>query len=166
LRVHDNRGVLALLGDAITPMRVIAEARAGDLDAARKDLAGLHPSGGADTDFALATAAIARAAHDEAGAIAAYTKARSSAGTELGDPKLHWWAPVAEGLGATLLEAHQAADAEGVFRAELARYPNDPHLEFGLAEALAAQGKDDRAPRQAYLASWKGERPLTLDDLG
>jgi hypothetical protein len=39
-------------------------------------------------------------------------------------------------------------------------------LEFGLAQALAAQGKDDSAPRAAYLRGWAGERPLTLGDLG
>ena len=65
-----------------------------------------------------------------------------------------------------LLQTHQAADAEAVFRTELARYPNDPHLEFGLAEALAAQGKDSSAPRSAYLADWKGDKPLTIADLG
>ena len=48
------------------------------------------------------------------------------------------------------------ADAEKVFAAELRRYPNDPHLEWGLAEALKASGKDDAAPRAAYRAHWKG----------
>ena len=48
------------------------------------------------------------------------------------------------------------AEAETVFAAELKRFPNDPHLEFGLAEALEAQGKDDAAPRAAYKAHWKG----------
>ena len=43
---------------------------------------------------------------------------------------------------------------------------NDPHLEWGLAQALAAQGKDDSVPRAAYRAHWKGTRDLTLDDLG
>jgi hypothetical protein len=46
------------------------------------------------------------------------------------------------------------------------RFPNDPHLEWGLAEARAAQGKDDAAPRAAYRAHWKGTRDLTLADLG
>jgi hypothetical protein len=53
-----------------------------------------------------------------------------------------------------------------VFAAELKRFPNDPHLEWGLAQALAAQGKDDSVPRAAYRAHWKGTRDLTLDDLG
>jgi predicted Zn-dependent protease len=75
-------------------------------------------------------------------------------------------APVGEGYGAALLAAGQAAGAEPVFRAELARFPNDPHLEWGLAEALKAQGKDDSVPRAAYKAHWKGAHDLTLDDLG
>lgn len=166
LREHDNRGLLALLGDAITPLRVIAEARAGDLDAARKDLADLssRSTGAGETD--LATAAVARAAGDDVAAIAAYRKALAAEGSFLGDPKEHWWAPPGEGLGATLLEAHQAPDAERVFQAELTRYPTDPRLEFGLAEALAAQGKDDAPARNAYRAGWQGEKPLGVSDLG
>jgi hypothetical protein len=166
LRVHDNRAVLRLLGDAITPLRVIAEARDGDVERARSDLHGLTAAGDSEVDYDVATAAIDWASNDPAGAIAAYRKAQSALGTDLGDPKLHWWMPVGEGLGATLLAGGEPADAERVFRAELARYPNDPHLEFGLAEALAAQGKDDRAERNAYLESWQGKHPLTLSALG
>jgi hypothetical protein len=166
LREHDNRAVLGMLGDAVTPLRVIAEARAGDLEAARKDLADLpaHSGGGGEID--LATAAVARAAHDHAAAIAAFRKALAAQGAFLGDPKSHWWAPPGEGLGAALLEASAASEAERTFRAELTRYPNDPRLEFGLAEALAAQGKDDAAARNAYRGEWKGDKPLTLGDLG
>ena len=46
------------------------------------------------------------------------------------------------------------AEAEQVFAAELKRFPNDPHLEWGLAEALRAQGKDDsrcRVPRTRHI---------------
>jgi len=169
LRTHDDRAVLSLLGAAITSMRVIAEARSGDLDDARQDLAALRPGPGSasdQTEADVAAAVVARAAHDDRAAIDAYRQAGVAAGTDLGDPKIRWWAPIAEGLGATLLEAGQPAEAERVFRGELARYPNDPHLEFGLAQALAAQGKDDRAARAAYLAGWQGDKPLTLADLG
>jgi hypothetical protein len=165
LRSHDDRGVLRLLGDAVTPMRVVAEAREGDLAAARKDFASLE-SLGSQADRDLAQAALARASHDDAGAVAAYRRAATELGSDLGDPKLHWWMPVGEGLGAALIEAMQPAEAENVFRSELARYPNDPHLEFGLAEALAAQGKDDIVPRNAYRAGWLGARPLTVAELG
>ncbi len=166
LRLHDNDGVLRLLGAAVTPMRVIAEARAGDIETARKDLAGLHSSAGGQVGLDIAGAVVARAAHDDDAAIAAYRKASAALGDDLGDPKHYWWEPVGEGLGATLLEAGRSAEAERVFRDELTRYPNDPHLEFGLAEALASQGKDDGVPRRAYLAGWDGARPLRLADLG
>ncbi len=166
LREHDNRRVLALLGAAITPMRAIAEARLGAIETARSDLAGLPATGDGGTDTDIARAAVARAAGDTATAIASYRKARAAAGSDLGDPKLHWSTPVGEGLGATLLEAHRAAEAERVFDEELTRYPRDPRLEFGLAQALAAQGKDDAEARSAYTADWKGEKALTVADLG
>ena len=67
--------------------------------------------------------------------------AQAAAGTDLGDPKTSWWEPIGEGLGAALLEAGQPGEAEQVFRGELVRYPNDPHLAFGLAEALVRQNK-------------------------
>ena len=65
-----------------------------------------------------------------------------------------------------LLAASQAADAEKVFAAELKRFPNDPRLEWALAEAMRQQGKDDSAPRTAYKSHWKGTRDLTLAALG
>jgi len=126
----------------------------------------LSSVGNNETEFAIATPVVARAAGDKDAATAAYRKASSAAGTDLGDPKAHWWVPIGEGLGATLLEAHQPAEAERVFRAELGRFPDDPRLQFGLAEALAAQGEDDSLARSAYLTEWKGEKPLRLADLG
>ncbi len=169
LRLHDNREVLDLLGDAITPARVIAEARGGDLDRARSDFSRLSRGSGADAaaDTDIAAAIVARAGHDEPAAVAAYRAAQAAAGSDdLGDPKSHWTTPIAEGLGATLLEAKRPAEAEKTFAGELLRYPRDPHLEFGLAEALAAQGKDDSSVRAAYAADWLGPQPLRLGDLG
>ena len=52
----------------------------------------------------------------------------------------HW-------LGALLLEANRAADAEAVYRAELVDHPNNGWSLFGLARALEAQGKRDEAAR-------------------
>jgi hypothetical protein len=165
LRLHDNAEVLRLLGDAVTPQRVIAEARSGDISGARKDLAALGPGTG-DSDLTIAAAVVARAAHDDEAAIAAYRRALAASGSYQGDPKVHWQTPIGEGLGATLLESGDAARAERVFRAELGRYPGDPRLEFGLARALAAQGKDPADAQRAYQTEWQGKHPLTLDDLG
>ena len=112
-----------------------------------------------------AMAALAK--HDDAARAAAYARAYSATKNNLpGDPKNSWPTPIGEGYGAALLAPASAADAETVFTAELKRFPNDPHLEWGLAEALKAQGKDDAAPRAAYKAHWKGSRDLTLADLG
>ncbi len=83
-----------------------------------------------------------------------------------GDPKNYWYAPPGEGYGAALLAAKRPAEAEAVFAAELRRFPSDPRLEFGLAEALRAQGKDDAAPRAAARAHWKGKSDLSLAQLG
>jgi tetratricopeptide (TPR) repeat protein len=52
----------------------------------------------------------------------------------------HW-------LGAALLEAGRAAEAERVYRAELALHPKNGWSLFGLAAALEAQGKPDDAAR-------------------
>jgi len=66
---------------------------------------------------------------------------------------------------AILLESGEAGEAEAAFRRELVRFPGDPRLEFGLAEALKAQNKDDTAVRAAAAAGWKGDRPLSRADL-
>ena len=48
----------------------------------------------------------------------------------------HW-------LGAALLEAGRAGDAEKVYRVELVDHPHDVWSLYGLKAALAAQGQDD-----------------------
>jgi tetratricopeptide (TPR) repeat protein len=50
----------------------------------------------------------------------------------------HW-------LGAVLLEADRATDAERVYRAELANHPHNGWSLFGLAQALRARGKTAEA---------------------
>ncbi len=170
LRLHDDARVMELAKGATSGFNgfaaAIASARRGDLATARAiraklggDALGVRP--------ALIDAAIALGAHDAAPRAAAYAKAYDLTKTDFpGDPKDFWPTPIGEGYGAALLAAGKPAEAETVFTAELKRFPNDPHLEFGLAEALKAQKKDDAAPRAAYKAHWKGTRDLTLADLG
>jgi hypothetical protein len=67
-----------------------------------------------------------------------------------------WWNPVRETLGAALLRAGRAADAERVFRDDLARNRNNPRALFGLAQALKAQKKDAAKTTAAFRAAWKG----------
>ena len=59
----------------------------------------------------------------------------------------HW-------LGAALLEAGRHADAERVYRDELADHPRNGWSLFGLREALAAQGKPDTAVQQDFERAW------------
>ncbi|HEY6234118.1 MAG TPA: hypothetical protein VIW69_03305, partial [Candidatus Elarobacter sp.] len=164
LRLHDDVAVLKL---AFSPLaRALAAARSGDAATAKAERAKLSGDD-KSTPEALVDAALAAHAGNAAERVAAYARAYRATKSSLpGDPKNWWPEPIGEGYGAALLAAAKPADAETVFSAELKRFPNDPHLEWGLAEALKAQGKDDAGPRTAYKAHWKGSRDLTLADLG
>ena len=59
----------------------------------------------------------------------------------------HW-------LGAALLEAERYADAERVYREELADHPHNGWSLHGLLEALEKQGKRDRAVEADFERSW------------
>jgi tetratricopeptide (TPR) repeat protein len=56
-----------------------------------------------------------------------------------------WIQPVRHTLGAVLLRAGRPADAEKVYREDLAQYPENGWSLFGLARALRQQGKDANA---------------------
>jgi tetratricopeptide (TPR) repeat protein len=56
-----------------------------------------------------------------------------------------WHAPVRQNLGAVLLAAGRADEAEAVFWEDLKKNPENGWSLFGLAQALKAQGKDDDA---------------------
>jgi len=56
-----------------------------------------------------------------------------------------WIQPVRHALGAALLESHRYADAEQVYRDDLARYPNNGWSLFGLSRALKLEGKKAEA---------------------
>jgi len=78
-----------------------------------------------------------------------------------------WLAPTRESLGAALLQAGKAAQAEAIFREDLKRNPRNPRSLFGLAEALKAEGKIAEAAtvRQQFQRSWsKADTKLTLSD--
>ena len=59
----------------------------------------------------------------------------------------HW-------LGAALLEADRAADAEQVYRDELVDHPHNGWSLYGLKAALDAQGKTDTAVDEDFEQSW------------
>lgn len=52
-----------------------------------------------------------------------------------------WYFPVRQSLGAALLQAGRAAEAEAVYREDLRRNPENGWSLFGLAQSLRAQGK-------------------------
>jgi tetratricopeptide (TPR) repeat protein len=56
-----------------------------------------------------------------------------------------WYFPVRQTLGAVLLEAGRAEEAEAVYRQDLEQYRANGWSLFGLMKALEAQGKADEA---------------------
>jgi tetratricopeptide (TPR) repeat protein len=56
-----------------------------------------------------------------------------------------WMHPVRHALGATLLKAHRAKEAEAVYRADLAKLPENGWSWIGLARSLKAQKKNAEA---------------------
>jgi tetratricopeptide (TPR) repeat protein len=66
--------------------------------------------------------------------------------------------PMRESLGATLLAAGRPADAEQVFRKELAQHPKSGRALLGLWRALEARHADAEAARihTAFVKAWSG----------
>jgi tetratricopeptide (TPR) repeat protein len=67
-----------------------------------------------------------------------------------------WYYPSRQSLGHALLQAGDHAAAEAVYRADLAQYPRNGWSMFGLALALAGQGKTDEATavREQFSHIW------------
>ena len=79
-----------------------------------------------------------------------------------------WYAPLRESLGGALLRAGQSAEAETVFRRGLVDSPRNGRILFGLAQALAAQGKKEAAAsveRELSDAWRRADIKLTLERL-
>lgn len=78
-----------------------------------------------------------------------------------------WFYPVRESLGALLLMNDKPAEAEKVFRDDLARTPRNPRSLFGLREALRAQHRDYDAQfvDRQFKTAWKSPETLTLQNL-
>lgn len=68
-----------------------------------------------------------------------------------------WIHPVRHALGATLLKAGRAAEAEQVYRDDLRKWPANGWSLFGLARSLEAQGKQQEAAtvRKQFEEAWK-----------
>ena len=79
-----------------------------------------------------------------------------------------WPWSVRETLGAVLLKAGRAADAEKVFRADLEKNPASGRTLFGLTKSLEAQGRTAEAAivKREFDAAWKqATSPLNVDAL-
>jgi tetratricopeptide (TPR) repeat protein len=57
----------------------------------------------------------------------------------------YWYYPIRHSLGAALLTAGRAAEAEAVYREDLKRFPENGWALFGLRQSLKAQGKTAEA---------------------
>ena len=68
-----------------------------------------------------------------------------------------WHAPVRQSLGAVLLEAGRADEAEAIFWQDLRNNPENGWSLFGLAQALEAQGKKEQADavRSRFQKAWQ-----------
>ena len=68
----------------------------------------------------------------------------------------NWFVPGRHLLGAMLVQANKPAQAERVYRDDLARHPENGWALFGLARALEAQGKTTDAieVRKRFEAAW------------
>ncbi len=66
-----------------------------------------------------------------------------------------WHAPTRHRLGAVLLAAGQAADAEAVYREELRRNPANGWSLLGLAQSLDAQNRDSSDVRRQLQQAWQ-----------
>jgi tetratricopeptide (TPR) repeat protein len=163
-------------------VRGLALLRTGDAEGATQELAMLQeiaamPEMESLTLFTFATAAtdLQIAAHILAGELADASGdtdaaiAELQAAVELQDAMAYieppaWYFPVRQTLGAILLEAGRAEEAEAVYRTDLVQYARNGWSLFGLAQALTAQGKNNEAAevQAQFEEAWQAaDVPLT-----
>ncbi len=110
--------------------------------------------------------AAARGKNDES--IGEWKKAVAAQDALNYDEPPDWYYPVRESLGGALLRAGRAADAERVFREDLAINPRNGRSLFGLWKSLEAQKRDSDAAwvKKQFEEAWKNaDAPLTVADL-
>jgi hypothetical protein len=152
--------------------RGVAFAHTGQLDKAAEELAAVESAKGlgaqilinqkpdvinslVDIGADLVRAAIASAHSDHAAETAALEKAVAAQdGLQYTEPPF-WYYPIRQSLGAAYLRANRPADAERVFKEDLAYFKNNGWSLWGLGEAMAAQGQDASATKAAQLVAWQ-----------
>ena len=149
---HANNGNLkAALADR---KQLLAMSKA---DFGRYDSAGLPAKQVVALALALTDGEIAR----KSGTLdAAVVRFRQAAVIERALPYTEppiWHQPVSHVLGAALLQAGRAKEAEAVYRDGLSTYRRDGWALFGLAQALESQGKGDdaAATRVEFKKAWQ-----------
>jgi tetratricopeptide (TPR) repeat protein len=156
--------------------RGLAQARAFDLDEARKSLAAVtwianDPEMSAtriwETNTMAQILAIAREvlageiAMEDCQPDAAIGHFATAVSLEDGltyvEPS-DWYVPARHHLGLALLAAERPAEAEAVYRKDLEIYPENSWSLVGLEQSLAAQGRtaDAQAARQRFRQVWTG----------
>ena len=119
--------------------------------------------------LALASAVLdARLAANDAAAVPHWRRAVDLQDALIYDEPPPWYYPVRESLGAALLRAGRAAEAEEVLREGLRRTPRNGRILFALMESLKAQGKTHAAAlvRQEFEAAWsRADVKLRLEEL-
>ncbi len=113
-------------------------------------------------------ARIAAAKNDRRAAVDRWRKAVTALDGLNYDEPPGWYYPVRESLGAALLIAGDAAEAEKVFRKDLENNPGNGRSLFGLAESLKKQGKTqaEREVRTEFEQAWKNaDVKLKIEDL-
>jgi tetratricopeptide (TPR) repeat protein len=170
---------LAALNAAYRYARVVAFAATGKIEEANAEKAQLDAIAAAtppDAPAGLNTAkdlmavaslvasariAIAQGKHDEA--IATLREATGKEDALAYDEPADWFVPIRHLLGEELLKAGKADEAEGVYRDDLQRHPDNGWALYGLARALKAQQKVDAAAtvEEQFKRAWK-DADLTL----
>ena len=120
--------------------------------------------------FAVASALLdgylAVSSGDRVEAVRHFTRAAAAEDALAYDEPAPWYVPAREPLGAVLLASGDAAGAEQVFNAELARHLRSGRALFGLAAALKAQGKPAAAIEQQFARAWKNADSVPRLGLG
>lgn len=91
-------------------------------------------------------------------AVASYRAAVATEDSLHYDEPPTWYYPMRHLLGAALLEAGNAREAEAVYRDDQARHPENGWSLLGLAKALRAEGHADEAARTEarFAKAWSG----------
>jgi tetratricopeptide (TPR) repeat protein len=114
-------------------------------------------AGGLHIADRVLAAEIAAARHDYGAAVAGLQAAVDIEDGLPYDEPPAWHAPVRHTLGAVLLRAGRAAEAQAVYEADLQKNRDNGWALFGLTQALRAQGKSEQAAEveRRFTTAWR-----------